>query len=128
MYFLKFFSYHLFSSSPMFYKCISTNCYFNSFSRKLLFSNSENYEEGTRNVVSECLGKLALLDPVNILPQLQVRRTETQSLKFESLFIFNWKLPFFFAIVTNIIMPTKTTTSELIMQNVTTRASVTLLF
>jgi len=45
--------------------------------RKLLFSNSENYEEGTRNVVSECLGKLALLDPVNILPQLQEHLAST---------------------------------------------------
>lgn len=38
---------------------------------KLLFSNCENYEEGTRNVVAECLGKLALLDPANLLQQLQ---------------------------------------------------------
>ncbi|XP_048590232.1 cullin-associated NEDD8-dissociated protein 1 [Nematostella vectensis] len=37
----------------------------------LLFSHCESTEEGTRNVVAECLGKLTLVDPVNLLPQLQ---------------------------------------------------------
>lgn len=37
----------------------------------LLFSHCESKEEGTRNVVAECLGKLTLIDPSNLLPQLQ---------------------------------------------------------
>ncbi|XP_028513482.1 cullin-associated NEDD8-dissociated protein 1 [Exaiptasia diaphana] len=37
----------------------------------LLFSHCESTEEGTRNVVAECLGKLTLVDPVTLLPQLQ---------------------------------------------------------
>ncbi|CAH3188697.1 unnamed protein product, partial [Porites evermanni] len=37
----------------------------------LLFSHCESTEEGTRNVVSECLGKLTLVDPVRLLPQLK---------------------------------------------------------
>lgn len=38
---------------------------------ELLFSHCENGEEGTRNIVAECLGKLTLVDPVNLLPLLQ---------------------------------------------------------
>jgi len=33
--------------------------------------NCECAEEGTRNVVAECLGKLALIDPVVLLPKLK---------------------------------------------------------
>ena len=33
--------------------------------------NCECAEEGTRNVVAECLGKLALIDPVMLLPKLK---------------------------------------------------------
>ena len=42
------------------------------FSRTLLFSHCESTEEGTRNVVAECLGKLTLVDPLRLLPQLKV--------------------------------------------------------
>lgn len=41
-------------------------------SRTLLFSHCESTEEGTRNVVAECLGKLTLVDPLRLLPQLKV--------------------------------------------------------
>uniref|UniRef100_A0A8C4N8T2 Cullin-associated and neddylation-dissociated 1 n=1 Tax=Eptatretus burgeri TaxID=7764 RepID=A0A8C4N8T2_EPTBU len=37
----------------------------------LLFKHCECAEEGTRNVVAECLGKLALIDPVSLLPRLK---------------------------------------------------------
>ena len=33
--------------------------------------NCECPEEGTRNVVAECLGKLALINPVELLPKLK---------------------------------------------------------
>lgn len=36
----------------------------------LLFQNCENEEEGTRNVVAECLGKLAVLSPEELVPSL----------------------------------------------------------
>eukprot|EP01125_Pyxidicula_operculata_P000246 TRINITY_DN10328_c0_g1_i1.p1 TRINITY_DN10328_c0_g1~~TRINITY_DN10328_c0_g1_i1.p1 ORF type:complete len:1207 (+),score=380.40 TRINITY_DN10328_c0_g1_i1:38-3658(+) len=36
----------------------------------LLFKNTASEEEGTRNVVSECLGKLALLNPEKVLATL----------------------------------------------------------
>ncbi|KAF9357018.1 Cullin-associated NEDD8-dissociated protein 1 [Mortierella sp. NVP85] len=39
----------------------------------LLFDNCESQEEGTRNVVAECLGKLTLTDPYKFLPELQTR-------------------------------------------------------
>uniref|UniRef100_A0A0A9YSQ6 Cullin-associated NEDD8-dissociated protein 1 n=2 Tax=Lygus hesperus TaxID=30085 RepID=A0A0A9YSQ6_LYGHE len=38
---------------------------------ELLFRHCECSEEGTRNVVSECLGKLTLIDPSSLLPKLQ---------------------------------------------------------
>ncbi len=37
-----------------------------------LFEYCESPEEGIRNVVAECLGKLALMDPRGVLPRLQV--------------------------------------------------------
>lgn len=36
-----------------------------------LFKHCECSEEGTRNVVAECLGKLCLIEPERLLPQLQ---------------------------------------------------------
>ena len=41
-------------------------------SRTVLFNHCESREEGTRNVVAECLGKLTLIDPNRLLGQLQV--------------------------------------------------------
>ena len=38
---------------------------------RLLLNHCECPEEGTRNVVAECLGKLTLIDPSNLLPRLQ---------------------------------------------------------
>ncbi|XP_041360629.1 LOW QUALITY PROTEIN: cullin-associated NEDD8-dissociated protein 1-like [Gigantopelta aegis] len=37
----------------------------------MLFNHCECPEEGTRNVVSECLGKLTLIDPANLLGNLR---------------------------------------------------------
>ncbi|XP_024947857.1 cullin-associated NEDD8-dissociated protein 1 isoform X2 [Cephus cinctus] len=37
----------------------------------LLYRHCECTEEGTRNVVAECLGKLTLIDPATLLPKLQ---------------------------------------------------------
>ncbi|CAG9855280.1 unnamed protein product [Phyllotreta striolata] len=36
-----------------------------------LYRHCECLEEGTRNVVAECLGKLTLIDPQNLLPKLK---------------------------------------------------------
>lgn len=36
-----------------------------------LFNHCECSEEGTRNIVAECLGKLTLINPSELLPQLQ---------------------------------------------------------
>ncbi|XP_077989699.1 cullin-associated NEDD8-dissociated protein 1-like isoform X1 [Glandiceps talaboti] len=38
---------------------------------ELLFNHCECPEEGTRNVVAECLGKLTLIDPAALLPKLK---------------------------------------------------------
>lgn len=45
--------------------------YFVSDIWQQLFRHCECSEEGTRNVVAECLGKLTLIDPVTLLPKLQ---------------------------------------------------------
>lgn len=43
----------------------------------LLFQNMESEEEGTRNVVAECLGKLAFVNPQALLPEITKRLTLT---------------------------------------------------
>jgi cullin-associated NEDD8-dissociated protein 1 len=46
----------------------------------MLFHNCECPEEGTRNVVSECMGKLTLVDPQNLIGSLRQHLNDTSPL------------------------------------------------
>ena len=49
------------------------------YSRLLLFNNGESEEEGTRNVVAECLGRFTLLNPALYLAELQAREQAAEA-------------------------------------------------
>lgn len=53
----------------------------------LLFQNCECQEEGTRNLVAECLGKLTLVNPAALLPRLK-QLLKTGRTVFKKYFIF----------------------------------------
>jgi len=46
----------------------------------VLMAHCECQEEGTRNVVAECLGKLTLIDPMGLLPKLKVQLASPSAL------------------------------------------------
>lgn len=51
--------------------------FFDHFS-KLLFTHTNSNEEGTRNIVAECLGKLALVNPAVVIPELVRERSASK--------------------------------------------------
>jgi len=46
---------------------------------KLLFEHADHTEEGTRNMISECLGKMALIQPETVVTQLKERTKNPSS-------------------------------------------------
>ena len=62
-------------------------CLFVCLFREVLLTHFESVEEGTRNVVAECVGKLTLVDPNTLLAKLQVI-TFTFNIKNLSAFFF----------------------------------------
>ncbi|KYR00775.1 HEAT repeat-containing protein [Tieghemostelium lacteum] len=47
----------------------------------ILFENCVNEEEGTRNIVAECLGKVSMISPKDIIPKLQEKIKSTSNLE-----------------------------------------------
>ena len=64
--------------------------------RAMLFNHCECSEEGTRNVVAECLGKLTLIDPQTLLPQLKVSWQITKTISAYSVYLNISVFHFFF--------------------------------
>jgi len=73
--------------------------------------NCECAEEGTRNVVAECLGKLALIDPVVLLPKLKSHLARPSAL-----------------IRSTVITAVKFTISDQVLHTVSSHSLVILLF
>ena len=60
---------------PLYRSCVHCTIHVSIFYlcfRDVLFQHFQSGEEGTRNVVAECVGKLTLADPDILLPKLKV--------------------------------------------------------